>query len=82
VKPVCSSHVPPFTYLLLLTDERAADPAAFVTERKSWSEGETFNVGDDQLFRILNARRTADGAAAEFFDGIWIVEPVGDGLPL
>ena len=72
--------MPPFTYLLLLTEEQPADPAAFVTERAGWREGETFSVGDHRRFRILRARPTPDGVATEFFDGIWTVEPVGVAL--
>jgi hypothetical protein len=78
---VVLSLMPPFTYLLLLADKRAADPAAFVTEKASWREGVTFSIGDDRLFRILSTRRTPDGVAAKFFDGIWTVEPVSDALP-
>jgi hypothetical protein len=65
-------------YLLVLEDGEPADPAAYVTSREAWEEGDTFVTPNGQLFVIVSV--DADVEAMRAFDGIWRVRPVGSAL--
>jgi hypothetical protein len=65
-------------YLLVLEDGEPADPAAYVTPRDEWDEGDTFETPNGQLFVIVSFE--ADVAAMQAFDGIWCVRTVGSAM--
>ena len=65
-------------YLLVLENGEPADPAAYVTAREAWDEGDTFVTPNGQLFVIVSVE--PDVAAMAAFDGVWCVRPVGSAL--
>ena len=65
-------------FLLVLEDGEPADPAAYVTPRDAWDDGDTFVTPNGQLFVIVGME--PDVAAMKAFDGIWCVRPVGSAL--
>jgi hypothetical protein len=65
-------------YLLVLEDGEPADPAAYVTPRDEWDEGDTFVTPNGQLFVIVSFE--VDVAAMQAFDGIWCVRTVGSAM--
>jgi hypothetical protein len=62
-------------YLLVLENGEPADPAAYVTPREGWDQGDTFVTPNGQLFVIVSLE--PEVAAMNAFDGIWCVRPVG-----
>jgi hypothetical protein len=69
-----------YRFALLLENGEPADPPALSTRLSVWRGGDEFVAGAGlQRFRILAISQITDtaGEAAEFFDAVWLVEPVG-----
>jgi hypothetical protein len=65
---------PAYRFLLMLANGEAADPPAFLTERREWQPGDVFVAANGRAFRIVDTDAEIEVAGMVLFDAIWTVE--------
>jgi hypothetical protein len=66
-----------YRYLLVLEDGRPADPAAHVSPRADWRDGDVFKTKLGRTYEIVS-QADPEGRAdvvGHLFDRIWVVRP-------
>jgi hypothetical protein len=69
---------PVYRFLLMLRNDEATDPPAFLTEQPDWQPGDVFVAATGRAFRIVDTNAEIEVAGMVLFDAIWTVEPLDE----